>query len=100
MRVVHCKKEPYTHYIGRPGPFQNGHTHIGYSKIIPRDCETREEAIQKFEVDARKNHKLLELIRTLPEDAVLGCWCAPQACHGDVIMKLWQELRDGIITIA
>lgn len=97
MKVVHCKREPYTHYIGRPSPFQNRHTHISHSKLIPKDCETREEAIQKFEDDARKNHKLLTLISTLPEDAILGCWCKPQSCHGDVIVKLWQEIKQEVI---
>jgi len=29
----------------------------------------------------------------LLDGAVLGCWCHPKACHGDVLVKLIEELR-------
>jgi hypothetical protein len=34
------------------------------------------------------------LIAALPELAgkTLGCWCVPEACHGDVLVKLFEEL--------
>jgi hypothetical protein len=34
-----------------------------------------------------------DLIAALPElkDKVLGCWCKPEACHGDVLVKLVEE---------
>lgn len=34
-----------------------------------------------------------DLIAALPElkDKVLGCWCKPEACHGDVLVKLIEE---------
>jgi hypothetical protein len=34
--------------------------------------------------------KRLDLLSRLPElrGKVLGCWCAPQACHGDVLARL------------
>jgi hypothetical protein len=35
----------------------------------------------------------MERIRALPANAVLGCWCKPGSCHGDVIVKIWKELR-------
>lgn len=25
---------------------------------------------------------------------VLGCWCKPGPCHGDVLIKLWKEKHD------
>lgn len=84
MKIVHCKREPYTEYIGRPSRFGNPYSLEEYG---------REEAVAKYEDYARKNSKLLEWIRLLPEDAVLGCWCFPRLCHGDVIMKLWKEMH-------
>jgi hypothetical protein len=37
----------------------------------------------------RKDNKdLLAAIKKLPDDAVLGCFCKPRACHGDVIIEL------------
>ena len=32
-------------------------------------------------------HDLLEVIRELPSDAVLGCWCKPARCHCESIIK-------------
>lgn len=86
MKVVHCKRERYTHYIGRPGPFGNPFA-IAHNK-------TRNMVIFDFEQHARQNKELLQLIYDLPENAVLGCWCKPLSCHGDVIIKLWKELHN------
>jgi Domain of unknown function (DUF4326) len=32
-------------------------------------------------------HDLLEAIRQLPPNAVLGCWCKPAPCHCESIIK-------------
>jgi hypothetical protein len=84
VKVVNIGKETCTHYIGRPGPFGNPFK-IGKNA-------TREEVISAFEKYARGNPALLDAIKALPEDAVLGCYCKPEACHGDVIIKLHAEL--------
>lgn len=81
MKVVH-RRDPHTVYIGRPGPFGN-----------PFSKYSRRKNIILFERHARQNQKLLDLIRALPAEAILGCWCAPRPCHGDVIVKLWEELH-------
>lgn len=85
MRVVHCKKERYDVYIGRPSA-------LGNPFVIGKDG-SRKEVIEKFEQYARKDKDVLALIRMLSERTVLGCWCAPQACHGDVIVKLFSEMK-------
>lgn len=95
MRVVHCKHFDYTHYIGRPGPFGNPYSHRP-SKLAAFRTLTVEDAIRKFEEYARRTPELLARIAALPEDAVLGCWCKVQGdepCHGDVIVRLWEESR-------
>jgi hypothetical protein len=35
-----------------------------------------------------------ELIAALPElrNKILGCWCSPLACHGDVLVELVKNL--------
>jgi hypothetical protein len=81
MKVVHCKKVPYNIYIGRP-------TVYGNPFVIGKDGN-REEVIRKFEEYARNN-----FISLLHKDAILGCWCAPEMCHGDVIIKLWKEINE------
>ena len=95
MRVVHCKREPFTVYIGRPhrsipqeqwGPFGN--------PIFMKREEDRQDVLERFEIHARQNCELLDAIEKLSIKDVLGCWCAPRPCHGDIIIKLWRLLHE------
>jgi len=88
MKVVNLRKEKYTHYIGRGSVFGNPFR-------IGKDGN-REEVIKKYEQWVRKSNIIMSEIYYLPEDAILGCFCKPQACHGDIIIKLWKELHDEI----
>lgn len=80
--VVHCKKEPYDVYIGRPSKW-------GSPFVIGKDG-TREEVISKYREWIKTQS---ELLAALPElkGKVLGCWCAPRACHGDVLIEMLQD---------
>jgi Domain of unknown function (DUF4326) len=77
--VVHCKRSRYDVYIGRPGIWGNPFA-------VGKDGG-REEVIAKYEKYLRGRP---DLMRRLPElrGKVLGCWCAPKACHGDVLARL------------
>lgn len=97
MKVVNKYKEKYTHYIGRGSIFGNPFS-------IGKDG-TREEVIQKYENYLRKwmynrayfkstSCLLGNAVWRLPEDAILGCYCKPKACHGDIIIKIWRELHE------
>lgn len=57
--------------------------------VIHRDG-TRKEVIEKYEKYIRGNQ---ELLNALPElvDKVLGCFCYPQPCHGEVLLRLLVE---------
>lgn len=78
-RVVHCNKEPYDIYIGRPSkwgnPFKEG-----------KDG-SRKEVIEKYKKYVLSNQDLMNSLDEL-EGKVLGCWCKPKACHGDVLVEL------------
>jgi hypothetical protein len=93
VKVVHFRKEPYDVYIGRPSVWGNPHA-LGFQCGLCHEEHTRSEAVSLYEEYARGNPKLLELIKELPESTVLGCWCKPPlACHGHVIVKLWEEMH-------
>lgn len=79
MKVVHCKKEPYDVLIDR-------RTKWGNPFAIGKDG-TREEVIAKYEEWIRTQPQLMNALFEL-EGLTLGCHCAPQACHGDVLIKL------------
>lgn len=85
MKVVHCKKEKFSVYIGRPSVFGN--------PFVIGKHGNREQVIKMFEDWARSNNSLLAAIDKLKEDDVLGCWCKPLACHGDVIVRLFNERK-------
>jgi uncharacterized protein DUF4326 len=78
-RVVHCRRDRYDVYIGRPSKWGNPY-------VIGRDG-TREQVIAKYRAWVLRRP---ELVAALPElrGKVLGCWCAPQPCHGDVLVDL------------
>jgi len=77
-RVVHCKDQ-FDIYIGRPGPFGNPF-------VIGRDGD-RQEAIRKYREWIVNQPDLMNRIEEL-RGKVLGCWCSPEPCHGDVLVEL------------
>ena len=88
MKVVHCNKEDYDVYIGRPSKWGNPFT-------IGKDG-TRKEVIEKYEKYIVTNNKLMNDLHEL-EGKVLACYCKPKACHGDVLVRLAN--RKGVLTI-
>lgn len=106
MRIVHCQRDFHTQYIGRGSALGNPFTHKPLAKTQAYvRVETVDDAIGCFEDWARGStcwdivippelrEKLWEAIMLLKADDVLGCYCAPNPCHGDVIMKLWKEKK-------
>ena len=78
-KVVHHKKEPYDVYIGRPGIWGNPY-------ILGRDGD-RATVIAKYETWLLTQPDLMLILPTL-RGKVLGCWCSPAACHGDILLRL------------
>lgn len=85
-KVVHCKKEEFDVYIGRGSKWGNPFSHKE-GTLAEHVVGSREEAIAKYEEYLLNNQ---ELVDALPElkGKILGCWCKPKACHGDVLLKL------------
>lgn len=86
-RVVHCRRASFDVYIGRPNPRHGLEgSKWGNPFILGRDG-TRAEVIAKYKDWIQTQPQLL---KALPElrGKVLGCWCAPRACHGDVLARL------------
>jgi len=83
MKVVNLRKEKYTVYIGRGSVFGNPFK-IGIDG-------NREEVINLYKHYIRTNFKVLKTIYNLPKGAILGCYCKPLACHGDIIIELYNH---------
>jgi hypothetical protein len=82
-KVVHCKRSPYDVYIGRPGPYGNPFE-------IGKDG-SREEVVEKYAEWVLTQPELLAIIKTELKGKVLGCWCSPALCHGDILLELANE---------
>ena len=80
--VVNKYKEDYDVYIGRGSKWGNPF-------VIGKDG-TREEVIEKYRLwlweQIKGGHILKEDLLKL-DNQRLGCFCKPQACHGDVIAR-------------
>ena len=92
-KVVHCKKELKTEntvYIGRPSKWGNPFTHKDLhpnDKVPTTRVGSREESIARFKNYLLNNPTLMASLHEL-KGKDLACWCAPYACHGDVLMEL------------
>lgn len=91
-KVVHCKREPFDVYIGRPSKWGNPYSHKE-GTTAQYKTETREEAVQKYEEYLLANPILYSQLSEL-KDKVLGCWCAPLSCHGDILIKHIRMLNE------
>lgn len=87
MKVVHCKKEPYDEYIGRPGKWGNPFTVEIYGRGVCIDM-FEDWLIQRLINGEITEDELLEL-----DGKTLGCWCKPRPCHGDVYVKIIGRIK-------
>ena len=93
-RVVHCKKEEYDVYIGRPSKWGNPFSHKeGTTAQFKTD--TREQAVAKYSVwiTMGEGKHLLDDLHEL-KGKTLGCWCMPKMCHGQILAILADNLED------
>jgi hypothetical protein len=88
MKLVHFQKEHHDIYIGRPSKWGNPYTHIKDRETKAEFIvDTREEAIAKYRDYILKNETLMNSLHEL-EGKILGCWCYPNPCHGEVLIDL------------
>ena len=87
-RIVHCRVEYYDIYIGRPSMWGN--------PFIEGRHGSRVQVIEKYKEHLLKDPLLMAEIMSL-DGKVLGCWCKPKSCHGDVIIEVIEKKKKGEI---
>jgi hypothetical protein len=80
--VVNVRDSGYDVYIGRGSKWGNPF-------LIGRHG-TREEVVALYEERLLKTPDLLVALPEL-KGKVLGCYCKPKSCHGDVLARLADE---------
>jgi hypothetical protein len=87
-------------YIGRGSPWGNPFTHLPLSRTKAQfQVASEEESMIRYEAWLRERlakepglrQKLLKL-----DGHELVCYCKPGPCHGDILIKLIEELKDVI----
>ena len=82
MKVVNLKVDKYDVYIGRGSKWGN--------PFVLLNEDERNEVIEKYEEYIRGRKDLMDSLYEL-DGKVLGCYCKPRKCHGDVLIKLRKE---------
>ena len=86
MKVVNLRKEKFDVYIGRPSKFGNPFPLANGSSL-----QKRMECINKYEKWLRNQPELISQMKKELSGKVLGCYCKPLPCHGDIIIKVIKE---------
>lgn len=97
IHVVNSRRTKEGEYIGRPSILGNPYSHL---EKTPEDyrVSNREEAVHTFQLllESHLRTKTPAILQELDRlayialrdgELTLRCWCAPKACHGDVIKK-------------
>lgn len=88
--------QPTSIYIGRRVAYVKGTFNSQWANPFTLKEYERGEALGLYE------NYLRETLEDLPstklevlnmEGKQLGCWCHPEECHGDIIVKVFEELK-------
>lgn len=86
--VVHCRRESYQVYVGRPSEWGNPYSHLD-GTLAEFRVETREQAVACYREWLLAQPELVARVRQELAGKRLGCWCGPrQACHAKVLARL------------
>ena len=84
VHMKNGKRPDFDVYIGRA---------IRYHKEFVKDSiwANRSSSLKAYEMWVRHYGPVWNRLEEL-EGKVLGCWCKPKPCHGDVLAKLAEEI--------
>jgi hypothetical protein len=86
--VVNMKTDDFDVYIGRPSI-------LGNPFAIGKDGDRKEvlEKYEKYFLERVENDPIFRKAVMNAKGKVLGCFCKPLDCHGDVIAK-WVDSQE------
>lgn len=92
---VEWSADPSNVYIGRNMSFYvKGAKASKWANPFDVKKFGRERCIEKYKDYLLSNRSLLNSIMEL-KGKKLGCWCKPEACHGDVLVEVLKQLDEG-----
>lgn len=94
MRTVNCTREPCSHYCGRASSLHKALGNPIDLSILGNphwmaDESQRSTVCAQYRVTLwnwiQTRPEVVQAILSIPDDATLGCFCAPRECHCDII---------------
>jgi len=99
--VVNLRRgnENYDEYVGgavRWRGLGRSPWHNPFARRMRRGEITREECVRLYEEYISTRPDLLDSLATTVEEqgGRLGCWCAPEPCHADVLVRLLKNREE------
>jgi len=90
-KVINIRSgEKYDIYIGRGSKYGNPYSHLR-NTTAPYPVDSREDAIRAYEAWLLDQPELVAAAKKELKDKVLGCWCKPMDCHGDILLRIANE---------
>lgn len=83
MEVLNKRNSSDGVYIGRPSKFGN--------PFVIGQHGTRADVVKRYEEWLRSKPALMKAAKRELRGKSLVCWCAPLACHGDVLLRIANE---------
>lgn len=91
-KVVNIYKEPFDVYIGRAGKGKDGYFGNPFPLKKGEDRGSTLELYRAwFKTRIKEDREFKERVEGL-RGKTLGCFCKPNACHGDVIKEYLDKL--------
>jgi hypothetical protein len=91
--LEHWLENPNHIYIGRYNPYVKGTYNSKWRNRFSVNKYGRLGCIRMFRSYIKKDDQLLNDIHEL-DNKVLGCWCKPKACHGNILIQLLKDTKD------
>lgn len=90
-RIVNIRTDDYDMYIGRRGHGKDGY--FGNPFYLSNESERAKILLQykQYFYHRIKNDAEFKLRISELKDKILGCFCSPKPCHGDIIAKYLDE---------
>jgi hypothetical protein len=85
-----------TLYIGRNMVYVKGATESKWKNPFSAQKYGRDKCLELYEKHIKSKLELYDSLEEL-EGKELGCWCKPESCHGDILVRLLEEKRNKAI---
>ena len=91
--LVNMKHDDYDIYIGRGSKWGCPYTIIKDRPTLAKEIvNTKEEALSKYREYVLASPELMASLDEL-DGKILGCFCKPEPCHGDVLLSLLSQKK-------